>query len=94
MDVKTAFLNGDLKEEIYMEQPEGFILPGQDHLVCRLHRALYGLTQASRSWYMKIDQFLTSQGKSYPQHLVWLILVTFIHVLVFKFIDFVTREFC
>ena len=61
MDVKTAFLNGDLKEEIYMEQPEGFIITGKEHLVCRLHRALYGLKQASRAWYIKIDQFLTSK---------------------------------
>ena len=62
MDVKTAFLNGDLKEEIYMEQPEGFIILGKEHLVCRLHRALYGLKQASRAWYIKIDQFLRSKG--------------------------------
>ena len=62
MDVKTAFLNGDLKEEIYMEQPKGFLVPGKEHLVCHLHRALYGLKQASRAWYIKIDLFLTSKG--------------------------------
>ena len=56
MDVRTAFLNGDLEEEIYMEQP------GMEHLVCLLHRALYGLKQASRAWYIKIDHFLTSKG--------------------------------
>ena len=43
MDVKTAFLNGDLDEEIYMEQPEGFIVPGQEKKVCRLIKSLYGL---------------------------------------------------
>ncbi|GJT08019.1 retrovirus-related pol polyprotein from transposon TNT 1-94 [Tanacetum coccineum] len=43
MDVKTAFLNGDLKEEIYMNQPEGFIAPGQESKVCRLVKSLYGL---------------------------------------------------
>ena len=48
MDVKTAFLNGDLDEEIYMEQPEGFIVPRQEKKVCRLVKSLYGLKQASK----------------------------------------------
>ncbi|CAM8960204.1 unnamed protein product [Rhodiola kirilowii] len=43
MDVKTAFLNGDLKEEIYMKQPEGFVVAGQEHKVCKLVKSLYGL---------------------------------------------------
>ena len=43
MDVKTAFLNGDLKEKVYMEQPEGFILPGNEERVCKLIKSLYGL---------------------------------------------------
>ena len=46
MDIKTAFLNGDLDEEIYMEQPEGFIVPGQEKKVYRLVKSLYGLKQA------------------------------------------------
>ena len=45
MDVKTAFLNGDLDEEIYMEKPEGFIVPGQEKKVCRLVKSLYGSKQ-------------------------------------------------
>ena len=48
MDVKTAFLNGDLDEEIYMEQPEGFIVPGQEKKVCQLVKSLYGLKQVQK----------------------------------------------
>ena len=47
MDVKTTFLNGDLSEEIYMKQPEGFVVDGQEHKVCWLKKLIYGLKQAS-----------------------------------------------
>ena len=57
MDVKSAFLHGDLHEEIYMEQPPGFI-HNNSSLVCRLKKSLYGLKQAPRAWYAKIDGFL------------------------------------
>ncbi|TPX52840.1 DNA-directed DNA polymerase [Powellomyces hirtus] len=50
MDAVTAFLNPDIEEEIYMEQPEGFAIAGQEHLVCRLCRNLYGLKQSPRNW--------------------------------------------
>ena len=62
MDVKTAFLNGDLDEEIYMEQPEGWVVPGKEDYVCLLKKAIYGLKQASRQWNIKIHDTLTKQG--------------------------------
>ncbi len=52
MDVKTAFLNGDIDLDIWMEQPEGFAKQGHEHLVCKLLKALYGLKQAPRLWYV------------------------------------------
>ena len=58
MDVQSAFLNGDLDEEIYMSQPEGFIEEGQEDLVCRLKKSLYGLKQAGRTWYKKLHDCL------------------------------------
>ena len=63
MDVKTAFLNGDLDEEIYMEQPEGFIVPGQEKKVCRLVKSLYGLKQAPMQWHEKFDCVMTNGFK-------------------------------
>ena len=48
MDVKTAFLNDDLYEDVYMQQPEGFKPEGQEHLVCKLKKSIYRLKQASR----------------------------------------------
>eukprot|EP00253_Pinus_taeda_P027623 PITA_27623 len=62
MGVKSAFLNGDLQEEVYMTQPPGFKIAGQEQKVCRLAKALYGLKQAPRVWYMEIDQYLTDHG--------------------------------
>ncbi len=59
MDVKTTFLNGDLEEEIYMEQPQGFTQEGE-HLVCKLHKSLYGLKQSPRVWNKKLNVFLKS----------------------------------
>ena len=62
MDVKIAFLHGDLDKEIYMQQPEGFVVPGKEHMVCKLTRSLYGLNQAPRKWYKKFDSFMTKIG--------------------------------
>eukprot|EP00253_Pinus_taeda_P035423 PITA_35423 len=63
MDVKSAFLHGDLHEEIYMEQPTGFIQTNSI-LVCRVKKSLYGLKQALRSWYAKMDSFILETGFS------------------------------
>ncbi|CAM8959206.1 unnamed protein product [Rhodiola kirilowii] len=51
MDVKTTFLNGALDEEIYMKQPEGFIMPGNENKVCKWIKSLYGLKQAPKQWH-------------------------------------------
>ena len=62
MDVKTAFLNGDLEEDIYMAQPPGFFERGKESLVCKLNKSIYGLKQASRQWNRKFDQVMTAAG--------------------------------
>ena len=62
MDVKIAFLNGNLEEETYMMQSEGFISKNQEHMVCKLKRSIYGLKQASRSWNIRFDQVIKSFG--------------------------------
>ncbi|GKC88634.1 retrovirus-related pol polyprotein from transposon TNT 1-94 [Tanacetum coccineum] len=64
MDVKTAFLNGELKEEVYVSQPEGFIDPDRANHVYRLKKALYGLKQAPQAWYDTLSKFLLGQGFS------------------------------
>ena len=58
MDVKTAFLNGDLKENVFMSQLEGFVVKGHEHKVCKLVKSLYGLKQAPRAWYEKLTENL------------------------------------
>ncbi|KAK9054827.1 hypothetical protein SSX86_025906 [Deinandra increscens subsp. villosa] len=62
LDVKTAFLHGQLEEEIYIDQPEGFVEPGKEDLVCLLKRSLYGLKQSPRQWYKRFDSYIISQG--------------------------------
>jgi hypothetical protein len=62
MDVKTAFLNGNLSEDVYMVQPEGFVDPKDAEKVCKLQRSIYGLKQASRSWNLRFDEVVKGFG--------------------------------
>jgi hypothetical protein len=73
MDVKSAFLNGELKEEVYVAQPAGFVIEGVEHKVLRLWKALYGLKQAPRAWNAKLDATLVALGfqRSSSEHGVY-----------------------
>ena len=62
MDVRTAFLNGDMNEEVYIDQPEGFILPENETKVCKLIKSLYGLKQAPKQWHHKFDSCILANG--------------------------------
>ncbi|GKF87328.1 retrotransposon protein, putative, ty1-copia subclass [Tanacetum coccineum] len=70
MDVKTAFLNGRLDEDIYMEQPKGYVNPKYPNRVCKLQRSIYGLKQASRQWNKRFDEeikkFRFTQNRDEP----------------------------
>ena len=62
MDVKSAFLNGYIEEEVYVKQPPGFENPKYPNHVYKLHKALYGLKQAPRAWYERLKSFLLAKG--------------------------------
>ena len=62
MDVKSAFLNGELEEEVYIKQLEGFLLSEKEDYVFRLKKALYGLKQAPREWYDHLDGYIHQQS--------------------------------
>jgi hypothetical protein len=62
IDIVGAFLNGEIQDDIFIQQPEGFVVKGQEHHVCRLNKALYGLKQAGMIWNSKLDQFLTTEA--------------------------------
>src|SRR6185295_15360731 len=62
MDVKTAFLNGNLTEDVYMMQPEGFVDPSNAGKICKLRKSIYGLKQVSRSWNIRFDEVVKGFG--------------------------------
>ena len=62
MDVNSTFVNGELEEEVYMEQPDGFLLSNNMNYVCGLKKALYGLQQAPHAWYSRLDKYLQKQS--------------------------------
>jgi hypothetical protein len=62
IDVKTTILNGDLYENVYMAQPKGFVVEGNENLGCHLTKSIYRLKQASRQWYLKFDETIRKFG--------------------------------
>ncbi|KAL0426864.1 UNVERIFIED_CONTAM: Retrovirus-related Pol polyprotein from transposon TNT 1-94 [Sesamum latifolium] len=68
MDVKIIFLHGDLEEQIYMEQPDGFTQPGHEHLVCKLKKSLYGLKQSPRHWYKWFHSYMFQIGYKWCEY--------------------------
>ena len=92
VDVSSAFLNGDLEEATYMAQLEGFVAPGQEHLVCHLKRSIYGLKQSPRQWYQKLHNTFTDLG--FPccasDHCVWIWAKDGIKVVIPAYVDDLT----
>ena len=86
MDVKTAFLNGDLEEDIYMDQPQGFV---QGDMVCKLKKSLYGLKQSPRAWYECIHAFFVKEGlvRSHADHSLYVVQSSTHIVIVIIYVD-------
>ena len=89
MDVKTAFLNGELEEDIYMDQPQGFERQGAEHLVCKLKKSLYRLKQSPRAWYEHIDTFFVNEGftRSHADHSLYIMQTSHYIVIVIIYVD-------
>jgi hypothetical protein len=77
MYVKTTFLHGDLEEEIYMSQPEGFDVKAKKELVCKMKKSMYGLKKSLRMWYQKFDTYMLGLGftRSKEDHCVYFKLI-------------------
>lgn len=58
MDANSTFLNGELEQEVYIEEPDGFKLSKDLNMVCKLKKALYGLKKAPKAWYARLDKYL------------------------------------
>jgi hypothetical protein len=96
MDVNTAFLNSEVEQEVYIEQPEGLMIHRKESHVCKLKKTLYGLKQAPRLWYGRIDSFLQSLGftKSIADPNLYIKVVQNHMVILVLYVDdlFLTRE--
>jgi hypothetical protein len=68
IDVKTTFLHGELKEKIYMKQPNGYIQEGEEKKVCFLKKSLYGLKQSPRQWYKHFDSFMINDSFTHCEY--------------------------
>ncbi|KAJ0735425.1 putative RNA-directed DNA polymerase [Helianthus annuus] len=89
MDVKTAFLNGKLTEQVYLEEPTGYVKKGEEQKVCYLKKALYGLKQAPRAWYSRIDGYFTANGfkKSVYEHTLFIKVTDNTRIIVCLYVD-------
>lgn len=89
MDAKTTFLHGDLDEEIYMEQPKGFVQGGSRRLVSKLRKSLYGLRQSPRQCHKKFDSFMVSQNfiRSEYDHCVYFKSFSSIFIILVLYVD-------
>ena len=89
LDVKSAFLNGEIEEELYVKQSEGFVVVGKEHWVLRLRKALYGLKQTPRAWYFKLHKCLLALGfiKSRYEQAVYLKQSSHVKVIVGVYVD-------
>jgi len=89
LDVKTAFLHGELEEEMYMDKPEGFIVPCKEDYVCKLKRSLYGLKQSPRQCYKRFDSLMLSHGfkRSDYDSCVYIKLVDGSHIYLLLYVD-------
>ena len=103
MDVKSIFLNGELEEEVYIEQPEGCSLSDDKDIVCRLKKELYGLKQAPKTWYARLEKHLNklayNKGMT-DSNLYWkeiddglMILVIFVNDIIFGGNDDESKKF-
>ena len=89
LDVKSAFLNGDVQEELYVKQPDDFIVEGKECHVLKLKKALYGLKQAPRAWYLKLHNCLVSLGfkRSTYEQAIYLKFLDRIHLIIGVYVD-------
>jgi hypothetical protein len=96
MDVNITFLNGEIEEEVYIKQPQGFEVHPRDTHVCRLRKSMYGLKQAPRAWYARIDSYLIRLGfsKSHADPNIYYKVVNNAPVILLLYVDdlFLTGE--